>query len=272
MTTTLPTTGTLDVPGATIYHETRGTGPLVVLVGSPMDARPFAPLADLLATDHTVVTLDPRGIAHSSMDDPEAGSPIETRADDLARLIEYRGGSAAVLGSSGGAVVALALAQLRPELAHTVIAHEPPLSELLDDREALRTRTEEMIALHRSGDTVGAMRQFMAHAGLAVPEEMFQAMSAADRDPQAIADEAHFFRHEMRPTTSWRPDTAALRTAATRIVIGIGDTSAGTLCDRTSRALATALGIEPVTFPGGHGGFAENPPAFAARVREVLAG
>jgi pimeloyl-ACP methyl ester carboxylesterase len=56
-----PTAQTLEVPGARLYYEVRGTGPLVVLVGAPMDAGPFAPLADLLADDYTVLTTDPRG-------------------------------------------------------------------------------------------------------------------------------------------------------------------------------------------------------------------
>ncbi|MEU4603927.1 hypothetical protein AB0F43_13180 [Kribbella sp. NPDC023972] len=41
---------TLTVPEAELYYEVRGSGPLVVLVGAPMDADSFAPLADLLAT------------------------------------------------------------------------------------------------------------------------------------------------------------------------------------------------------------------------------
>ncbi|MQA13433.1 MAG: hypothetical protein GEV09_04440 [Pseudonocardiaceae bacterium] len=35
--------------------------------------------------------------------------------------------------------------------------------------------------------------------------------------------------------------------------------SAGQICDRTSTALAAALGIEPTMFPGGHIAFAEDP-------------
>ena len=53
-------------------------------------------------------------------------------------------------------------------------------------------------------------------------------------------------------------------------MVGIGEESAGQLCDRTSRALAAALGIEPTMFPGGHIGFAEDPDGFAARLRAVL--
>ena len=51
------TTATLDVAGARIYYEMRGTGPAVLLLGSPMDADSFAPFAHQLAGDHTVVTV-----------------------------------------------------------------------------------------------------------------------------------------------------------------------------------------------------------------------
>ena len=73
-----------DVADARLYYEVRGHGPLVVLVGAPMDAESFAPLADLLAADHTVLTTDPRGINRSTVADPEQDSTPQLRADDLA--------------------------------------------------------------------------------------------------------------------------------------------------------------------------------------------
>jgi len=76
--------------------------------------------------------------------------------------------------------------------------------------------------------------------------------------------------HELRLSTHWQPDIAALRAATARIVVGIGDDSAGQVCDLTSTALAAALGIEPTMFPGGHIGFVEDPIGFATRLRGVL--
>ncbi|MET8824425.1 alpha/beta hydrolase [Streptomyces sp. NPDC004610] len=269
--TATPAARSLEVPGARLHHELRGAGPLVVLVGAPMDAGAFAPLAELLATDHTVLTTDPRGINRSTVDDPGQDSTPELRADDLARLIVHAdAGPAAVLGSSGGAVTALALARTRPDLAHTVVAHEPPLIELLEDRDRLRAGTEELVATYLAGDVTGAWRKFFAQAGIAIPEPAIEQMFGGERDPRQVADERRWFAHEMRGSTFWQPDPAALRGAATRIVVGIGDASAGQLCDRTSRALALALGDEPVLFPGDHTGFVEAPESFAARLREVL--
>jgi pimeloyl-ACP methyl ester carboxylesterase len=265
------TVDVLEVPGARLHYEVRGSGPLVVLVAAPMDARSFEPLADLLADEYTVLTTDPRGIFRSRVADPDADATVELRADDLARLIAHLDrGPAAVLGSSGGAVSALALAQFHPGAVHTVIAHEPPLDELVEDREELRARTLEMIETYRSGDARGAFRQFLAIANIELPEEVFEMMTGGERDPQSVADQRFQYEHMLLPTVSFVPDTASLRAGRARIVVGIGEQSAGELCDRTSRALAERLGVAPTMFPGDHVGFAQDPKAFAARLREVL--
>ncbi|MFD9895782.1 alpha/beta fold hydrolase [Amycolatopsis sp. NPDC059027] len=267
------TTATLRVPDARLHYELRGEGPLVVLVGAPMDARSFAPLADLLATDYTVLTTDPRGIFRSTVDDREQDSTPEMRADDLARLIAHvDAGPATVLGSSGGAVSALALVQGHPERVRTVIAHEPPSLGLLDDREQLYAGSEEIIDTYLAGDPVGAMRKFLAQANIVMPEPVFQQVFGGERDAQQIADDDFQYQHMMRPTVRWQPDLAALRATAVRIVVGIGEESGGQVCERTSEALAAGLGIEPTRFPGDHIGFAEDPAAFATRLRAVLSG
>ena len=114
------------------------------------------------------------------------------------------------------------------------------------------------------------MGKFLAQANITLPDDVFEEMFGGEPDPQQAADEHFWFAHEMRPTTYWQPDIAALRAAPTRIVVGIGEESAGQFCDRTSTALAAALGIEPTMFPGGHIAFAEDPEGFEPRLRAVL--
>jgi pimeloyl-ACP methyl ester carboxylesterase len=257
---------TLDVGDARLHYEVRGDGPPVALVGAPMDARPFAALADLLASDYTVLTADPRGVCRSPATIPD--STPQLRANDLSQLLKHIGAaSATVFGSSGGAVTALAFAQAFPEQAGLVIAHEPPLVELLDDREQLRVRAEDMIDTYLAGDVAGAWGMFFAIANMPVPPG-----AAFERDPQQSADEHHFFAHEYRGTVSWQPDLAALRRS--RIVVGVGRASAGQLCDRTSGALAAALGVQPTAFPAAtpaspriHG---HSPTASAPSCREKV--
>jgi pimeloyl-ACP methyl ester carboxylesterase len=270
-------TATLDVPGARLHHEVRGDGPLVVLLGTPMGADAFAGLADLLAVDHTVLTTDTRGIGRSPVDDPDATPTLATRADDVAALVRHVDPDGArrpvtVLGSSGAAVTALALAQGHPDLVDTVVAHEPPLVELLPDRDDRHAGEDVVIERWFAGDHLGSWRAFLTNAAIEMPEEMIQMIFGGEPDPAARADGDYQNAHLMRPTTHFRPDVEALRTGRTRIVVGIGRDSAGQLCDRSSRALADALGIEPTLFPGDHIGFAEDPVAFEPVLRSVLPG
>jgi pimeloyl-ACP methyl ester carboxylesterase len=272
-TTVTVTTGSLEVPGARLYYEVRGNGPLLVLVGAPMDADAFAPLADLLATDHTVLSTDPRGIKRSSVDDRDQDSTPEQRADDLSHLLAHLdAGPATVLGSSGGAVTALALAQAHPAQLSTVVAHEPPLIELLDDRATIKAETDELCETYLAGDVLRAWRRFMAQANIELPDGALEHMFGGERDPQDVADEWFWFAHELRPSTYWRPDLTALRDGPVRIVAGIGTESAGQECERTTTALAAAIGIEPTRFPGDHTGFVEQAEPFAVRLREALEG
>jgi pimeloyl-ACP methyl ester carboxylesterase len=262
---------TLAAPGARLHYEVRGSGPLVLLTGAPMDARSFEPLAELLARDHTVLTTDPRGINRSTVDHPDRDSTPEDRAGDLARLLSHLdAGPAVALGSSGGAVSVLALAQTRPELVPTVIAHEPPLQELLPDCEQLRADTEDMVTTYLAGDVTGAWQRFLRAANIELPPEVVEQMFLADRSPQVVADEHFQFAHMLRATARWQPDLERLRSVPVRVVAAIGEDSTGQLCDRATRALAAGLGTEPVLFPGDHIGFAEQPAAFEVRLRAVL--
>ncbi|MDQ0938851.1 hypothetical protein [Streptomyces sp. V1I1] len=150
------------------------------------------------------------------------------------------------------------------------------MEELLEDREQSHAQTEDIIATYLSGDVTGGWAKFFAQANITLPEGACEAMFGGERDPQQVADERRWFEHELRATVRWQPDLSALRSASTRIVvgigigIGIGNDSAGQVCDRPSKALAAALGIEPTMFPGDHTGFAEDPDRFAAQLRTVL--
>ena len=101
---TAATAATLDVPGATIYHEIRGTGPLLLLIpGGPQDAGVFAGLAAPLADRYTVVAVDPRGNSRSVVTGEPGDLDVDLHADDAARLIAAFGDEPAfVFGTSGG--------------------------------------------------------------------------------------------------------------------------------------------------------------------------
>jgi pimeloyl-ACP methyl ester carboxylesterase len=267
----------LDVPGARLHYEVRGEGPPLLVIGSPMPAAPFAPLAHALAGDHTVVTYDPRGLAGSTIDDPDQDATPDLRADDVAAILDALGAeSADVFGSSGGAVTGLALVVRHPGRVRTLVAHEPPVTELLPDAAAQRAATEDMIATFHAEGPAAGWAKFMANAGFDMTEPASGAPvgpePSGEQQAKQLADMTRFFDHEMRETIAFRPDIEALKESSTRVVVGIGVDSGHLLTYPTSMALCELLGTAPAEFPGDHGGFIGAPGEFATRLREVLAG
>jgi len=270
-----PVTHTLDVPGARLYYERRGTGPLLLLIGSPMDSTGFAGLASALADDYTVVTYDPRGIGNSSRQDLGRDVTPEQQADDVHRLLAALGREPAyVFGSSGGAVVGLALVTAHLGQVRTLVAHEPPVVELLPDSAQVRTQIQDIYDTYRADGADKAMQKFMAHAGLgAAPGQKAEAPLWEPSPEQMVRMRATtevFLGHLIRPTTRYRPDIEALRTAPTRIVVAVGATSKGQLANRGARALADELGTPAVEFPGDHGGFVALPQQCGRVLDQVL--
>ena len=290
-----PTTHHLAVPGGKVYYEVRGSGPLLLVIGQPMTSGPFAPMADLLASDRTVVTYDPRGVGESTVDDPSRDVTPEVEADDLAQIIDAVGGGPAdMFGSSGGAVAGLALATRHPDKVRTLIAHEPPVTELLPDAPyALAVINDIEDAYHAGGsgaawgkfvslvmhdgpvpeggvppatwpppgqDTAGDQGQGADDAGQATPEP----------SEKQQADDELFFLSMLKPFNRYQPDVDALRSGKPLVVVAVGETSRGELARRAADALAERLGTPATTFPGHHGGFMDDPAGFARTIREVL--
>ena len=266
----------INVPGARLHYEVRGRGPSLLVIGSPMAAAEFSPLAHAMAADHTVITYDPRGFAGSPVDDPDGPSNPDLRADDVVAILDALGiEQADVFGSSGGAVTALAMVVRHPGRVGTLVAHEPPLTELLPDAEQQRAATQDIIDAFRSDGLHAAWAKFMVNAGFdlaAFGDGPPEPQGAPVNPEQEMAEGARFFVHDLVPTTQYLPDFEALRASPTRLAIGLGAESGHLLTKRTSIAVAERLGVDTTEFPGDHGGFLSAPGEFADRLRHILAG
>ncbi|GAA4205412.1 alpha/beta fold hydrolase [Microbispora amethystogenes] len=287
---TEPRTHTLEVPGCTLYYDVREAGesdaPILLMIGSPMDARGFTALAGHFE-DRTVVTYDPRGIERSTRTDGAAESTPELHADDLHRLIDALGGGPVdIFASSGGAVNGLALVARHPEQVRTLVAHEPPTARLLPDREQALAAVADIRQTYDKEGFGPAMVKFIAivsHQG-EIPADFADQPrpNPADFGLPAEDDgtrEDPLFAQNLVTCTHYEPDFEALRAAPTRVVVGVGVESEGQLACRGGLAVAERLGTEPVTFPSNHGGFLDDtfgapgdPDNFAVTLRQVLAG
>lgn len=288
-TTTQMTTHTLDAPGATLTYDIRhneaSSEPILVLIGFPMAAAGFGTLSKHF-TDRTVVTYDPRGSERSVKSDPTSLASPDDHADDVHRLIQAIGGGPVDLfATSGGAVNALALVSKHPEDVRTLVAHEPPVASILDDREyalaACRTVYE---TYQRSGWGAGMARfiPLVSHrgpftadvAGQRAPDPALFGMPTEDDGSRTDP----LLNESVITSTHYEPDFEALRAASTQIVVAAGENSAGELANRGAVAVAERLGVEPVIFPSDHSGFlggeygqTGDPDAFAAKLGQVLA-
>ena len=260
--------------------------PPLVMIGQPMTASGFGTLASHFP-DRTVVTYDPRGLGRSSRNDGRVDNSPTVQADDVHALIEALGvGPVEMFASSGGAVTALALVAAYPDDVTTLVAHEPPLIPVLPDAAAAeRARAGVRDAYAANGRGAG-MAAFIAmtswrgeftddYFAQPAPDPAQFGMPAEDdgsRDDPLLSDRSEAI-------IRYRPDFEALAASGTRIVIAVGEESAGTFTGRTSEATAQLLGEQATVFPSHHGGFlggehgyAGQPEAFARRLRAVLGG
>jgi pimeloyl-ACP methyl ester carboxylesterase len=267
----LPTSHSLDAPGARLCYEVSGSGPVLMLIGHPMGSSGFATIAPLLLDNYTVVTYDPRGFGRSTIADRNQDAEPDVLADDVRRVLEAVSDRPAhVFGSSGGAVTGLALVARHPDRVSTLVAHEPPLALLLPEAEEARTSVRAIYDTYRTNGISAAWQLFSSVTGL---DALVQGEDTAPQPPSAemVAMSERFFGHGLLPITLYQPDIAALQAASTRVVAAGGITSMGQFAQRTGAALAERLGTPLVNFPGGHAGFASDTKDFAAVLRRTLA-
>jgi pimeloyl-ACP methyl ester carboxylesterase len=269
---------TLKVPGATLYYEIRGSGPvLLCITGGPTDAGMFTDLAGRLADRYTVVTYDQRGHSRSTLDGEAEDLPIALHADDAAAILEAVGGEPAyVYGNSGGGTIGLDLVVRHPRLVHTLVAHETFLIELLPDGARWRSEFDDIAEIYRAEGVFPAMGRFGAiveEGGPKYSEEMQQAPSTPEAEEMMARMSGNFdlfIAHELQSNGGYVPDLDALRNASTRIVSAAGETSGEQAARRSAVALAERLGIAVTYLPGAHGGWGSDPQEFAERLHDVL--
>ncbi|MGW4112712.1 alpha/beta fold hydrolase [Actinosynnema sp. NPDC004786] len=109
------------VNGVRTWHEVRGEGePLVLLHGGFSDSRDFAPNLARLADRFRVHLVDRRGHGRT----PDVPGPVSSAVlagDVIAYLEQVVGGPAHLAGYSAGGVVALGVAQRRPDLVRKLV-------------------------------------------------------------------------------------------------------------------------------------------------------
>ncbi|MFE6857056.1 alpha/beta fold hydrolase [Nocardia sp. NPDC057668] len=268
---------TLRVPGATLYHEIRGAGPLLLfLPGGGGDAGTVDPLAEVLEKHFTVVSLDPRGYSRSVLDGPQVTQRVEVQSADAHRLITHLTGDPVfVVGGSAGAIVGLDLLARHPDRVRHLVAHEPPCFAVLPDAAAHRAMIDEVVTLFHAEGLAAASARFLAGIGNA----MKPAPVAAELPPRAAemwtrlaANGPLMIEHELREFTSYLPDYEALTAHRDRLTLAVGRETAPALPCRPAAEIAARLGLRATEFPGAHNGMRTDAAEFADQLVAALVG
>ncbi|HEU5343011.1 MAG TPA: alpha/beta hydrolase [Ktedonobacterales bacterium] len=255
---------TASVNGAQLHYEESGQGkPLLFIHGMCGDASVWAGQVERLSPRFHCVAYDRRGHSRSSLG--QVGQrTVELHADDAAQLIIELGlAPCTVVGSSGGARVAVDLVRRYPRLIERAVFSEPPLMAL--DPEGFQAFARKLkpamdAALARGDDraAVDAFFEIMCPGLWAViPEER--------RDVPYRANAAELIGDLTMPQYQVsRADLAEIRTLS----LVIRGTESMPLMRNIAAILAESLpNARLVELEGsGHVTYAERPAEFAAAV------
>jgi pimeloyl-ACP methyl ester carboxylesterase len=267
--------GDVSVLGAQIHYRMTGAGPLLlILQGGAGDADASPGLVVALAQHFTVITYDRRGLSRSRSQQDSEQLNLQTHADDVHGLLAAVTSQPCLLfGCSIGALIGLDLACRYPGQAHTLIAHEPPLPQLLPELERIQAERNQldMEKIYGEQGIAAAMAEVVAFLGIDVEQDREPDVQIPQPDSNRTANVDFFFRHDAPAVRRYRLDLSALRSSLTSIVPAAGLTSRGRWPHHCARRLAEVLETNLVEFPGGHSGYVLRPQAFGETLRQTLA-
>ena len=263
----------LKVPGAQLYYEISGNGPLLILIpGARGEGEVFRPLTHLLSAQYQVVIYDRRGFSRSELDgSQDYDRRLFTDADDVRRLIEYLTDKpATVFGSSSGAIVALEVLIHSPERTQTVVAHEPPAVSLLPDAAKWLAFFDGVYATYREAGVPKAMQQFTSGAFGSADNRLMERARREHTNEYTLSNARYWMEHELRQYPRVELDLATLTAHAGRLVLAGGRDAQDRVAYQPNRMLAQKLGLDIVNLPGGHLGFVAYPAEFAKELLDAL--
>ena len=259
----------LGVPGARLYYETHGDGALLVLIpGAGGAADVFRMLTRQLVDRYRVVIYDRRGFSRSTLDGPQDyESRLETDADDVQRLIAHLSNEpAVVVGTSSGAIVALALLSRHPSVVRTLVPFEPPLMRYLPDGQEWLDFFAQAYDRYRETGVDIALEWFRERTFPSTDQRVMA------RAPRNDANAAYWFEYELRQYPAAELDLEALRNHADRIVLAAGREGHGYPAHDVVAQLSKLLGGDVIELPGGHVGCVAHPAEFARELVGALDG
>lgn len=182
----------VNVDGAALEFEVRGSGEPVVFMHPAILAEAFAPLLDegSLAESYLLIGYHRRGYSGST--NPDGPVSMARQAEDCRAIMRHLGVERAhVVGHSFGGTIALQLALDSPESVHSLALLEPVVPVALSNlaQEYFMGTVGQAFELYGAGDRAGAIdtwsrgafgEEYRGVLDLALPGAFEQAVADAD--------------------------------------------------------------------------------------------
>lgn len=255
---------TAQVNGTSLYYEEVGVGQhLLFIHGMCGDASVWADQMQRLAPHFHCVAYDRRGHSRSPLG-AFTERTVELHADDAAQLImDLDLAPCIVVGSSGGARIAVDLVRRYPQLVKQAVFSEPPLTALEPDGGRafmlnFKPAIEAAIAQGGPRAAVDAFFEIMCPG-------LWRQLPEARRDVPYRANSAELLEDLKMPT--YQVTTADLAQIRPPCLVIRGSESAPALRSIAGILAEHIPGAQLVELQGsGHVTYAERPEEFAAAV------
>lgn len=252
----------VEVNDTTLYYEADGQGPAMLFVhGMCGDAEVWADQARRFADRYTCVRYDRRG--HSRSARGEAAISNGLHADDAAALIDALDlAPCLIVGSSGGAAIAVEVALRYGHLLRGAVFSEPPLFSL--DPDAAAAAMRDLAPLVEAAYATGDRRRFVdAFFSLMCPG-LWSTIGEGRKDRyRANADIGFTDLRSPSPAVA-EADLAAVTVPALVIAGTTSHAALRSVARRLAAALPDSRFVELTDC--GHVTYAEQPEQFAHAV------
>lgn len=264
---------TVKTEDDTLYYKITGDGiPIIMIPGAGGDGDIYLPLADKLSQHYKVITYDRRANRRSTMNFPKQFDISQQARDAVAVLHACNEDKAYFFGNSSGAVIALEVATLFPEVVLSTIIHEPPLARLAPDSKKWLNffETCKERAYKFGGSSMAAMKFLlgievpvikMIHSQLKVSKYVKNELkqTSVNSIPSSIGTD-YLIKQELVPITEYMVNIEKLCEIKDKIIIAAGTHAQErkTWLFETAKHLSEEISCELVIFPGHHASFMDD--------------
>lgn len=264
----------INARGVDLFYREAGEGhPLLLIHGTGAHADVWSPAFEMLARDHRVIAYDRRAHTRSRAAIPPPAENYAIHGDDAAALLEALGAApAAVMGWSGGGLVALDLASRHPSLVTDLILEEPPYQLAVNptpDAEEMLGRVLELVRQRQPSEAAEAFVRWAV--------SYRTGGSAIDRfDPalvQSLLDNAETMLAEMQSGSGEELTSERLEKITCPVTCLVGELTQESFVactDRLLRRLPKARLIRIAN--AAHAIHFDQPERFVEAVRSAIAG